>query len=529
MIEILLANRYRVLKKLGTGGMANVYLVRDSKLGMLWAVKELGDSGEFTNYTRKAEVSVLRRVSHPNLPRVTDIFDENKKTYMVMDYIEGKSLREILDTGKKIPPGQFYKWSLQITSALFYLHSMNPPVIYRDLKPSNIMIRPSGDAVLIDFGTAKKSGGQKDEFALGTAGYAAPEQYEGISGKRSDIFSLGRVLSDMSGSDATLFLRHIIKKCTAADPKKRYRSVESVRHALIISRDIYKYAIALTTVIIIAGIGIYKSGENARDSVREIKELNESERVNASYENALMCFYELRDYPAARSYFEKADGDRIPESSYYVRLCDVLLDPGRDRDEMFEVIEEFEGFNEREVKKADPSRKAKNDLRIARIYLAFSDGDQKRLQRARAILEGTDPGDESINSDALLLLEAVYRELGRISEKEKWFQKAIECNDRLISLADQQKDEEAAAKRYLSSARLYEELSMYKKADGCYRSSKENFPGVCPEIYTGHLRLLISKGASGERIRQAYREALSVEGMQNNREFVKLKERMKDE
>lgn len=529
MKKIILANRYRVQKKLGTGGTANVYLARDSKLGMLWAVKELGDAKDFANYTRKSEISVLRRVSHPNLPRVTDIFDENRKTYMVMDYIEGKSLREILDSKKKIPPGKFYKWSLQITSALFYLHSMNPPVIYRDLKPSNIMIRNSGDAVLIDFGTAKKYSGERDEYAFGTKKYAAPEQYMGISDKRSDIFSLGRVLSDMSGNDTTLFLKHIIRKCTNKDPKKRYKSAEAVRHALIMSRDIYKYIIALTTVIIIACIGIYKSGENARDSVREIEEINENERVNASYENALMCFYELKDYPAARSYFEKVDEDRIPESLYYIRLCDVLLDPGRKRDEMFEVAQEFEEFNEREIKDADPARKEKNDLQIARLYLAFFDGDSKKLDKARDILEKMHPSDESQNQSVLLTLEAVYRELGRISEKERWFKKAIECNSRLLALGKASDDPDFMARRYLSSARLYEELSMFRRADECYKSSKEKYPGECQEIYTGHLRLLIMKGAKPEMIKKAYSEALSVEGIESNREFIKLKERMKDE
>ncbi|MBO4375408.1 MAG: serine/threonine protein kinase [Lachnospiraceae bacterium] len=525
-MKIVLANRYRVIRKLGTGGMGSVYLARDERLGKLWAIKELGDSGEFADYTRRSEVSVLRKVSHPNLPRITDIFDENKKTYMVMDYIEGKTLKEILAAAKKIPPRKFYRWSLEITSALIYLHSMNPPVIYRDLKPSNIIIRPSGDAVLIDFGTAKKLDGEKDEFAFGTKRYAAPEQYEGISDKRSDIYSLGKVLSDMSGSDATLFLKRIIKKCVRNEPSKRYRNADSVRRALIISRDIYKYALILTIVIILAAAGVYRSGINARDSVRQIEELNESERINTNYDNALMCFYELKDYPAARSYFEKVDEERIPESSYYIRLCDVLLNPAGKREDMFDVVAEFEEFNEDEVQRTDEARKAKNDLRIAGIYLSFADGDKERLKKAYRILEDPGPFDEQSGQSRLLMLEAVCRELGRTGEKKKWFLSAIACNDELIGMDETGEDPEFLTRRYLNNARFYEELSMFKKADECYRECKERFPLVNRDIYTGHLRLLLSKNAPKEMTDEAYREALLVRGIETDREFIKLKERM---
>ncbi|MCR5651258.1 MAG: serine/threonine protein kinase [Lachnospiraceae bacterium] len=507
--------------------MGNVFLAKDNKLGMLWAVKELGDSGEFASYTRKSEVSVLRRVSHPNLPRVTDIFDENKKTYMVMDYIEGRTLKEILASQKKIPPGRFYRWSLEITSALFYLHSMKPPVIYRDLKPSNIIIKPSGHAVLIDFGTAKGSGENLDEYAFGTKKYAAPEQFEGISDKRSDIYALGKVLSDMAGNNATIFLKRIIKKCTNRDPDARYGSVDSVRRALIFSRDIYKYAAVLTAVIILALAGAYESGENAKDSVKKIEEINTNERMNASYENGLMCFYELKDYPAALSYFEKVDEARIPEKAYYVRLCNVLLNPDTDRRDLFSVAEEFEDFNEREISLTDPERKARNDLKIARLYLAFCDGDAAKLEEAERILISVYRDHPRSAGDALILLEAVYREMGRLENGGEWYLKAVRCNDELIEINEG--DEEFLIRRYLNNARFYEELEMYKKADETYRACKKRFPFKNSDIYIGHLRLLLSRQAPDEMIRQAYSEALSIKGITENKEFLKLKERMENE
>ena len=257
--------------------MGSVYLAEDKKLHMKWAIKELGDSNGFLSYAKKSEISVLRKVSHPNLPRVTDIFDENKKTYMVMDYIEGKTLEEILSSSKTVPQGKFYQWSLEITSALSYLHSMNPPVIYRDLKPSNIMVRPSGSVVLIDFGTAKNFEGERDKYAFGTKSYAAPEQYEGVSDERSDIYALGRVMEKMAGNKASSSVRHICKKCCMSDPEKRYSSANAVKRALTFSRDTLKYAAVVAVITILCGIGICHAKEVAATSEKHIAEIDSVE------------------------------------------------------------------------------------------------------------------------------------------------------------------------------------------------------------------------------------------------------------
>ena len=513
--------------------MGTVYLARDKKINMLWAIKDLGDSDEFLSYARKSEISVLRRVSHPNLPRVTDIFDEGKRTWMVMDYIEGKTLEEILGSKKKIPQKKFYQWSLEITSALQYLHSMNPPVIYRDLKPSNIIIRPSGSAVLIDFGTAKGCETKKDEYALGTKGYAAPEQYEGRSDERSDIYSAGRVIGKMAGPKANSFIKHICRKCTASDPKDRYKNAEGLRKALLLSRDAYKYILVVAVVLTLVLAGTLQNKSTAENTVKDIEEISRNSRMEGIYDNALMCFYDLKDMDAAMSYFDELDESVVPEASWYKRLCSILLLPESTGRDVIEAAREFRRFNDETIAESDPKRKLKNDTDIARIYLMYSKGDAALLKEAADILENVNAvyDEEQVNTElrlnALALLQSAYKSLGEIENRKENLIKAIQCGNRLKTLkAD---DTEYVIRRYLDNAAMLEELSMYKKAEEEYLECEELYPYRSPEVYTEHLRLLLRLKAGTEEINRIYREAMQVRGIRENRKFKKISERIDHE
>lgn len=506
-----------------------MYLARDNKLNMLWAIKDLGDSTRFMTHARKSEVSVLRKVSHPNLPRVTDIFDEGKKTWMVMDYIEGKTLEEILSSSKTIPSKQFYRWSIEITSALQYLHSMNPPVIYRDMKPSNIIIRPSGSAVLIDFGTAKSFETKRDEFALGTRSYAAPEQFKGQSDERSDIYSLGRVMEKMAGNRAVLPVKSICRKCTRTDPQKRFKNAEGLKTALYLARDSYKYAALLLTVGLLVLFSVFQSRTTAQSALRDVEEINENNRQSSLYDNALMCFYELKDYDSALTYFEELDEDQVVEAKWYKKLCKTLLSPESRREDVLLAVRGFKDFNDREVIKTDRKRKLKNDTDIARIYLMYSKGDEELLGEALNILLYVDSEYErektsGVNrANVTALLQSVYKNLGQVENRQENYIRAIKCGDRLKELLKD--DKKSVAGRYLDNARLFEELSMFRKAEEEYEECERLCPGVSAQIYTGHLRLLLKRGAPEERIRALYNEARKVDGIDENREFQKISER----
>ena len=496
VITTILANRYRVLKRLGKGGMGSVYLARDRKLNMLWAVKELGDSDRFMSHARKAEISVLRKVSHPNLPRVTDIFDEGKKTWMVMDYVEGKTLEEILSSSKRIPQKKFYRWSIEITSALQYLHSMNPPVIYRDMKPSNIIIRPSGSAVLIDFGTAKSYESKSDEFALGTKSYAAPEQFKGQSDERSDIYSLGKVMEKMAGNRAELPARIIFGKCTQSDPDKRFPSAEAVKTALFVARDIYKAGAVLLAVCLLVFFSVFQSRTTAKSAVRDVEEITENSRQSGLYDNALMCFYELKDYDARHTEGIHVETACASGASAFRQA--LMAVASGDIDTAIAVGAE---------KMTDaPSEEITAELAAA------ADSEYERENGA---------GTGRINVTALLL--SAYKSLGQVENRKENYLRAVKCGDRLKELLKDDPDE--VIKRYLDNARLFEELSMFRKAEEEYTECERLYPGGSGEIYTGHLRLLLKRGAPEEQIRALYKEAGKVKGIGENREFRKISER----
>lgn len=193
-------DRYVVAGKVADGGMSRVYLAHDLRLpGKRWAIKESVIREPEAAVTLETEAKMLLTLEHHRLPRVADFYapDHDGYCYMVMDYIEGITLAEWVSVhgADGIKGEKLLHLAVQLLEVLQYLHERRPAVIYRDLKPSNIMITPAGDAVLIDFGIARsRSGEGTDTMQLGTVGFAAPEQYRGVSDARSDLYSLGALL-----------------------------------------------------------------------------------------------------------------------------------------------------------------------------------------------------------------------------------------------------------------------------------------------------------------------------------------------
>ncbi len=206
----LLRQRYRIVNKRGHGGFGHVYKAEDTQIGnRLVAIKELllqeGLSPQEiaeTTKTFKSEAEMLASLKHPNLPSIIDYFDENGICYIVMDYIEGQTLEEYLN---KLPDSRLslrdtLTVGLNLCNVLNYLHNRQPPIVYRDLKPANIMLTSEGYLYLIDFGIARhfKQGQAKDTRPLGTWGYAPPEQHgHGQTDAKSDIYSLGATLHQL--------------------------------------------------------------------------------------------------------------------------------------------------------------------------------------------------------------------------------------------------------------------------------------------------------------------------------------------
>src|SRR5579883_2685926 len=257
-----LANRYQLISRIGQGGMGAVYKALDTSFNdRPVAIKEMSSAGLSPGTLKEAEdafaheARLLAGLLHPNLPRIYDHFTENDRSYLVMDFIEGQTLEEFLEaTGGGVQPlPKVLAWAEQLCDVLSYLHNQQPPVIFRDLKPSNVMISKSGHIYLIDFGIARifKPGKQHDTVALGSPGYAAPEQYgKAQSTPRSDIYSLGallhQLLTGMDPSEQPFFFRPasdvnpavnpalsaLLQRMLDMDSERRPASAEEVLQAL---------------------------------------------------------------------------------------------------------------------------------------------------------------------------------------------------------------------------------------------------------------------------------------------------------
>ncbi len=326
-IGTVVDGKYEILKLVGKGGMSKVYLAMDKRLNKQWAVKEIDKFGKDTNneviiQSAIAEANLIKQLDHPSLPRIVDIIDEEKVIYVIMDYIEGESLNKVLDEFGASPQDLVIDWAKQLTDALAYLHNHKPAIIYRDMKPANVMLKPDGNVKLIDFGIAREFKEQNlaDTICLGTKGYAAPEQFggKGQTDSRTDIYCLGVTLyhlvtghnpaeppyemypirywnPELSGG-----LERIIQKCTQLNPIDRYQSCAELMYDLIHYEEVddafrkrqktklnrFITTSALCIIFLLVGVFglVMKTSTNNADynNVMEMAEkaTNQSEKIN---------------------------------------------------------------------------------------------------------------------------------------------------------------------------------------------------------------------------------------------------------
>ena len=259
----LLNNRYLILCRVGQGGMGAVYQAADTRLSnKVWAIKEMSEAALFDPLDRQQaraaferEAQMLARLNHLNLPKVNDFFEEGGKLYLVMDYIEGQTLENLLDQSTRpLTEAQVLMWAGQLCDVLEYLHHCSPPIIFRDLKPGNVMLDRQNCIKLIDFGVARwfKTGQAQDTVNFGTDGYAPPEQYgKGQTDARSDVYALGVTLHqlltryDPAATPFTLpparqvnpavsaRVEQALIKATQADRVNRYQSTAEFKQSLL--------------------------------------------------------------------------------------------------------------------------------------------------------------------------------------------------------------------------------------------------------------------------------------------------------
>lgn len=379
-IGTVIDGKYEILREIGRGGMSIVYLAMDTHLNKQWAVKEIrkkgnGKNDEVVVNSLLAEANMMKKLDHPALPRIVDIIDNGITIYVVMDYIEGESLDKVLNEYGAQPEEQVIAWAEQLCEALEYLHSQKPPIIYRDMKPANVMLKPEGNIKIIDFGIAREYKEQKlsDTTVLGTKGYAPPEQYSGQTDARSDIFALGMTMHhlltgiDPRSGEAYAPVRMwnpqlsegielIINKCVEPAAENRYQSCSDLlydlEHPELITKDYKKKqkrkmrsfitTVALAIVFLVSGIICNRISVN-------IKNNNYDALVSISTSTSLSD--KIDSYKQAIEIYP----DRLEA---YLKLIEAYEDEGTfskaENDQFLAIYNEHkDGFDTSDVKEAE--------------------------------------------------------------------------------------------------------------------------------------------------------------------------------
>ena len=359
MLEIgsIIDGKYKILNKIGQGGMRVVYLAMNERANKQWAIKEVRKDGvkdyDVVRQGLIAETDILKRLNHPHLPSIIDVIDRDDTFLIVMDYIEGKSLDHWLKKDGAQPQEKVVEWAKQICDVLGYLHSRKPPIIYRDLKPANVMLKPDGQIMIIDFGTARefKETSIEDTSCLGTQGYAAPEQYggHGQTDARTDIYTLGATMYHLlTGHNPSLppyemypirrwnpalssGLEKIVLKCTQRNPNDRYQNCAELMYALehygeldsayrrkqSIKWKSFVASCALTVVSLAGSIGF---------------KVAESKTIKNSYDGYISEATKVTTQEERADYYEKAIKIDPEREEGYLELLDLFV-YGADKNE----------------------------------------------------------------------------------------------------------------------------------------------------------------------------------------------------
>lgn len=419
MLEIgsLVDGKYKILSKVGQGGMSVVYMAINEKANKTWAVKEVRKDGvldfEAVKQGLVAETDILKKLSHPNLPSIIDVIDNDDSFIIIMDYIQGNSLNKALKEYGAQPQEYVIEWAKQLCDVLGYLHSRKPPIIYRDMKPSNIMLKPDGNVTLIDFGTARefKEKNLADTTCLGTVGYAAPEQFGGMgqTDARTDIYCLGATLYHLVtgcnpseppyemkpireiNPSLSSGLERIILKCTQRNPEDRYQSAAELMYALDHYEEIDdKYRKKqkkklLSFILTLSMAVIFAVGGLTFNIVA-------SNKATDTYQNLISEAAKTSDYDEKIKLYEEciAIPDKGGEKEAYLGLIQAY----KDNDSVFTVDEakQLEKLitNNKSALIQDPESYTEICFETGKLfwyYYNYGDGSDNQVTKAKSSIE----------------------------------------------------------------------------------------------------------------------------------------------
>lgn len=447
MLQIgsLVDGKYKILSEIGHGGMSVVYMAINEKANKTWAVKEVRKDAKMDfNTVRQglmAEIETLKKLKHPNLPSIVDVIEDQDSFIIVMDYIEGRSLDKIIEENGAQPEAFVVEWAKQLCDVFGYLHSRTPPIIYRDMKPANVMLKPDGNIMVIDFGTAKSYEIDLGETTgIGTIGYAAPEQYIGSglgrTDARTDIYCLGMTLyhlltnvdpcrnliSDRSiravNPALSRGLDAIVQKCTQSQPDDRYQNCAELMYDLEnyqVLEPLYKKRqkrklgcfVAVVALAALMGCTGLVLGRTATKMATDTYAVTMDEAAKAvNYEDKLFLYQE---------------GIAIPDQAGKKEAYLGLIQTFKEDDAVFSVEEakllEKIVANHKEELQQEPDNYTEVCFEIGKLfwyYYDYGDGNDNQVTNAKSsvawfqdVLDYAPEGYENIN------MAKVYANIGQ--------------------------------------------------------------------------------------------------------------------
>lgn len=420
MLEIgsLVDGKYKVLSEIGRGGMSVVYMAINEKANKTWAIKEVRKDGvldfEAVKQGLIVETDMLKSLKHPNLPSIIDVIEDDETFLIVMDYIEGNSLSKALEEYGAQPQEYVIEWAKQLCDVLGYLHSRQPdPIIYRDMKPANIMLKPDGNLTLIDFGTARtfKEKNLADTTCLGTIGYAAPEQFGGMgqTTARTDIYCLGATLYHLVtgcnpseppyeikpireiNPELSSGLERIILKCTKRDPEERYQSAAELMYALehyeeIDDRFKKKQKRKLNSFIVTAAMSvIFAVGGFSMNLIAK-------QKATDIYQEKLDSAAKITDYDEKIRLYEEciAIPNKAGEKEAYLKMIETfkMNDSVFTTDEANLIIKYI--TNHKEELQKEPENYTEVCFELGKMfwyYYSYGNSSDNRITRAKSAIE----------------------------------------------------------------------------------------------------------------------------------------------
>ncbi|MBR5406305.1 MAG: serine/threonine protein kinase [Lachnospiraceae bacterium] len=469
----VLRDRYRIERRIGSGGSSNVYLATDISIGKKWAVKYL-DCNDDTMWLAQNEINMMIRLDHAMFPRIVDAWQEAGGYVIVSDYVEGITLDRVLRGGRTFGRRTLVSWWLDIAEAIRYLHDLKPSILYLDLKLENIMLKKDGSLKLIDFGIAGRIADRGSLY--GTPGYAAPEQYYNrgeLLDERTDVFAFGMLMyamytgrrpaEDLKRQEALIrddkrlpaAIKRIILGCIGEDKSQRFSDMHVLLGALDDLRGVragmMRIKLAAAAVVLLMGVfgaaaikyvvaeqvddaakrmmseleGHISDGEYTEEGIRiicgyiEAGCLDEETCKRFTYEVARNYFSVRRNYREALRYYEMLDPDEFPEAGYCMQLCRLQISFEEDEKQYIKCLEEFVGYNRG---LGYGQVRYENDLMIANLYAALP-GDEGREAAFKQLESG-------LGDLRYAVREGLYTDTDSGYEAEYYRRLCILCSER---------------------------------------------------------------------------------------------------